>query len=76
MGVTPVHVSLAQNAGGARLTSLPLELQAGYRALLGFFFFLTHLPYEPLGSIKVRKMVINQKELWLATAFLPAPASV
>lgn len=35
----------------------------------------THLPYEPLGSIKVRKRVIIQKGLLFSWTFLPASAS-
>ena len=35
---------------------------------------VTHLPYEPLGSIKVRKSVIIKKGLLFSWAFLPAPA--
>lgn len=48
---------------GEQLIYLLGEMQKGV-----FFFFslainshLTHLPYEPLGSIKVRKSVIIQK---------------
>lgn len=46
MGVTPAHVGFGSECsgaeggwwrgGGARMTSLPLEQQAGVRALLGF----------------------------------------